>query len=344
MTTHLSQREQRFKSSLKSLLEKVGYRDGIGLLQWDVTGRGIEGKFVDRDGSKAFEFSVGGEGVAYKPLTRVRADAYTKGLSLVLVGTSGNVSYLQGRQDARRGQKKNCTSPTAYSCGNACIHKSKQCRIKDARVRQASLALVKEANFIKAQKTTQSISAQELERRVVTEENKIRGLNYERGLVIDSKTGQVLINKGGRQTQVDFTPDEVAKFKGNVLTHNHPNVWDVPPSDPRYKGVSFSPADVRTAALGEAAEMRAVSNGYTHSMKPPRGGWNVEFYDRTVAPVYEKHSTQVFDEIMTEIWSGKITTEQAEVDYHHRIWQRTAKETGMRYGRTEIRQALRRAA
>ena len=155
-STSIAQREQRFRAKLKAGLEQFGYRDGIGLLQWELQNREIVGKFADRDGSKAFEFTVNTNGFSYKPLSRVNHDAYTRGVTLafsraVSIASSG---YAQGlRHDA----KKHCTSPTAYSCGDACITRSKQCHIRSIKARQAATGLVAEAQTIQRQQSAQSV-------------------------------------------------------------------------------------------------------------------------------------------------------------------------------------------
>jgi hypothetical protein len=87
----------------------------------------------------------------------------------------------------------------------------------------------------------------------------------------------------------------------------------------------------------EVGEMRAVSNGYRHSLKPPPTGWNAELYSKRISPTYEKYEKQVYNEFYWNIVFGKTKRDQAEGDYHHEVIKRTAKELNMQYSRTEIK-------
>jgi len=350
--TPIAQKEQQFKAKLKALIERFGYQDGIGMLQWDLKGSEIVGKFADRNGSKAFEFSVNGEGIAYKPLTGVaKQDAYIRGLSATLLGAAprtgaASSSYLAGFRVDAKGGKRNCTSPTAYSCGASCISRNKQCRIRDIKVRQASAVMVSEARLVDRQIKEQGISQKELDAIVTAEEEKIRDLKHERIVVIDPKSGRVPLRKDGDERYVTVSHGEGQAMRGKIVTHNHPNVYGGKPGSELHKGLSFSDADVNLACVVDAAEVRAVSTGgYTHSIKPPPGGWNREFYYRKVEPSYKQNSEIVYRDLAKEINQGNTSAEDAEVDFHHRVWTRTAKDTGMTYSRTEVkRSAQRRAA
>lgn len=351
------QEKAKFIAKLKGFIQSAGYRDGVGMLRYEVKGNAIEGIFADTDGTKAFEFTVNGEGLGYKPITKRRLDSYLYGMTIGLDGGgmyathSGN-AYAQGfRLDRRstKGKKKNCTSPTSFSCGNACIHQSKQCRIRDAKVRSTALQLVGEAKAIdrsgKAsiglefkresyQYVPMSKQASEV---LAREEDRIRSQDLETAVVIDPVTGAVVLRKNGERDRVDFAPDELKKFKGMVLTHNHPNVFDADPGTELWKGVSFSPADVGTAAAFGASEVRAVSNGYDHSMIPPKDGWSREFFLEKVAPSYDRNFSRNYRELIDAVIWGRISDQDAEVQLHHRTWEAVARETGMTYKRSEVR-------
>lgn len=211
----------------------------------------------------------------------------------------------------RTDKQLKCKS-SSKQCGNACVPKSKKCKQK-GQLNQ-----------------TNSVNA-----KVEYLENQIKDLPYERGLVIHPKTGKVLVNKGGQQTSVEFTAKEAALMRGAIVTHNHPNLgWGE--NDPRSKGLSFSDADVQAACLVEAGEMRAVSHGYRHSLKPPDSGWNADFWKKKVEPSYRKNERQVYQEFIGKMLTGRMQVDQAEADYHHEVITRTAKETGMKYKRTEM--------
>lgn len=312
------QSELRFKAKLRGLLERAGYRDGISNLDWRLVGNEVQGRFIAADGTRIFTFSVNSRGVQYAPASRF----------------SRRDSYEVGRTLAFRNDKKNqCSSTTSYPCGNTCISDKKTCQISSAIVRSASLVLVGEAKRLKGE----SITEMELQRRVEAEEDKIRYLPYERGIVVDIKTGRTLVNVGGQQTRVDFTPEQSRLMKGNVLTHNHPNVYNANPSSPLYKGLSFSASDVQTACVYEVKELRAVSHGYRHSMKPPVNGWNERFWRTRVVPIHKRNYEAEYKRTMADLMTGRKTPDQAEVDFHHNVWTKTAKDTGMKYSRIEIR-------
>jgi len=135
-------------------------------------------------------------------------------------------------------------------------------------------------------------------------------------------------------------------MRGKIITHNHPDTYNAKPGSDLHKGVSFSDADINLACAANAAEMRAVSTGgFNHSMKPPPGGWDEAFYYNKVEPSYKRNSVIVYADVTRRMREGTLSAEDAEVEYHHKVWTRTAKETGMTYSRTEVkRSAQRRAA
>lgn len=201
----------------------------------------------------------------------------------------------------------------SHQCGDACVPKSKKCRlpVKPTSDR-AKLVLAKE-------------------------ESRIRNQKYETVIAIDPETGKVLFRKDGHETGVNIDRKDIPKMQGAIVTHNHPKIagsWEE--NYPGFKGVSFSDADVSTACITQVAEMRAVSVGYNHSLKPPEEGWDAQFWHRKVKPIYRKHERLVYSELMAAIYMGKKDAYEAEQDYHHEIIRRTAEETGMKYRRTNV--------
>lgn len=207
----------------------------------------------------------------------------------------------------RADRQLKCKS-SSKQCGNACVPKSKKC--KQGTASQVNPVIAKVEHL----------------------ENQIKDLPYERGLVVHPTTGKVLVNKGGQQTSVEFTASEAAMMRGAIVTHNHPNLgWGK--NDARSKGLSFSDADVQAACLVQAGEMRAVSAGYRHSLKPPESGWNAQFWNKKVEPSYRKNERSVYNEFVGKVLTGKMRIDEAEANYHHEVITRTAKETGMKYER-----------
>jgi hypothetical protein len=222
----------------------------------------------------------------------------------------GNASenYLAGRLDAIAAIPK-CTAKSRL-CNGACVPKKRKCR--------------------------EQISHSQLQRIVHKEEDLIKDLPYERAIAIDPATGQVLFNKGGQQTSVYFTSDEVAKMKGAIMTHNHPNVGAWMPPDERAKGFSFSKADMHCASYCEVKEMRAVTSHYRHSIESPKSGWNQKYWEKTFKPTYEKHEKAVNREFIKGMFSGRTHYDYVEANFHHEVIKRTAQELGMKYTRTNV--------
>lgn len=302
--------EQRFRAKLRAFLQEFGYKDGIGFVQWERKAGEIAGIFADRAGDKTFEFSISNDGLAYKPASSLKQSSFAREMA-----RGGAV-----RKDAK--QKRNCSSPTSYSCGASCINNNKQCRIRDLKARQAASGLLRESVTIIQ---TRPSSPEQVKQALDREESKIRNLRYERGVVIDSKNGDVLLNKGGGQAEVFFSADEMRRMKGQVLTHNHPSV----------PGFSFSPDDLLCACIGEVSEVRAVSVGYTHSMLPPPEGFNQKFFAEKIAPSYDRNYQANFEFAVGEVIGGRMSAREADVLLMHYTWEQVAYETGMTYTRTQ---------
>lgn len=168
-------------------------------------------------------------------------------------------------------------------------------------------------------------------------EKEIRDLPKERAHIINKK-GEVVFSNDGDETSVAIDSDVILNdMEGAIVTHNHPNSGNYPEGHPARKGFSFSDADIGVACWGRAAEMRAVSEGYDHSMKPPDGGWDGEFYNKKVAPSFRKNASKLSRKYVWGIITGKIDPKAADVDFVHEIWTEVAKETGMKYERKEVR-------
>jgi SPP1 gp7 family putative phage head morphogenesis protein len=166
-------------------------------------------------------------------------------------------------------------------------------------------------------------------------EDKIR-FNPRETVAIFDRDGQRFWQREGEPDQVEFdlTRLEEALAKGGTLTHNHPTFPGVPETDPRWKGGTFSAEDVATASALELAELRAVSFGYRHSMRPPAGGWNKELGEKIVAAFRQTYD-RVLVELILQVREGKLSLAVANLEAHYLAWQRVAKEFGLNYKRSE---------
>jgi hypothetical protein len=107
--------------------------------------------------------------------------------------------------------------------------------------------------------------------------------------------------------------------------------------DPRNKGYGFSPADFALAATAEVAEIHAISAGYSHTLGPPKEGWNKRWLERKGAPTFQKHYRQTYRELINGIVFKGMDAKVADRDLWHIVMTKTAKELGMKYSRTEVK-------
>jgi len=145
----------------------------------------------------------------------------------------------------------------------------------------------------------------------------IKAHDYERAIVVDD-AGNVLFDKKGGKSTVEFTPRELSKLKGATLTHNHP------------KGSSFSVEDSRMLFDNELSEIRAVGwqwdTSYLYRMHPDaeirrqatlyKSSWmdNLQGVDKTVR-----------SEFRELIRNGTLSIDDAANQHWHEVWTRFEK-------------------
>lgn len=151
-----------------------------------------------------------------------------------------------------------------------------------------------------------------------------------------SPDGDLLLETEGEESRVAFTPEELATFAGNVLTHNHPSGLRFPEGHPRRASNSFSPADVVLAARHRLAEIRAVTPVWRHSMRPPSGGWDEAFAAGRIVPSYRRQEAAVRRELQASLERGDISVDEAEMAHFHEVWRRVSEELGMTYNRETL--------
>lgn len=164
-----------------------------------------------------------------------------------------------------------------------------------------------------------------LARSLDAEERGMRGLSNEHARVF-APDGTLLLSKDGRPTTrgkyahvITFTADEVARMRGAVFTHNHPG------------GHSFSDSDVEFAARNGLAEIRAVTADARYSLKPGIAGWSPKMWTSVIRPAYARAVRQVMEEQQMAIFHGALTTEEADRVLDHQVWERVAREAGLKY-------------
>lgn len=164
-------------------------------------------------------------------------------------------------------------------------------------------------------------------------EDQIRTLDHEVAVVIHPKTGEVLGTFTGDSHGVTIPSSKEVDWSGAIFTHNHPPLGH-PKGSYAWKGVTFSPDDISSAASHNFAEMRAVGNENTFSVKKPKKGWDERFVEKTVAPAVEAELQEVFARKQVEVWLGRKKPLDAQLEAHHETYQTVFNRLGMEYSMT----------
>ena len=91
-------------------------------------------------------------------------------------------------------------------------------------------------------------------------------------------------------------------------------------------------ADVEFAIRNNVREMRAVTRDYVHIIKSGNPDKMMkDYYD--VIPTRNAISQSLHKEYADLVSTGKMTAQQADTEYFHALWQRTAQQTGLSYER-----------
>ena len=163
-------------------------------------------------------------------------------------------------------------------------------------------------------------------------ELNIHAKKIEEAHVFDLDGKEILVKKGSGD-EVKFSPEEAAKFKNSVFTHNHPN------------GSSFSPEDVQLAIAENVKEMRVAGttpsgHTYIYRMVRPRKGWPdgnkmADVFDRIATEEYNLGAKRLADKIAHGADEALWVSNENEVFWHH-VWSRISDELNMNYTRTTI--------
>lgn len=158
---------------------------------------------------------------------------------------------------------------------------------------------------------------------VIIRENK----DFETAVAVDLK-GNIVVDKSGEHTQVDFTNEELSKLKNCILTHNHPLGWGYEEKDIRRIGNSFSINDLLLAVDCNVMEIRAVTPNYTFSMKRPSNGWGISV--KEIESIYNRERKILYKELFIDgIYT--LTDAQKETVALHILWKKISKEFGWEY-------------
>jgi hypothetical protein len=135
-------------------------------------------------------------------------------------------------------------------------------------------------------------------RRLLATEAHIQQGAKETAAVFTAQGNTVFVKDGG-PTSVTFTPAEVEKLRGGVLTHNHPS------------SAPLSDDDVRLALLRGLREVRAVGrDGSLHRLGVGPKGWT-----DGMLTTYHSLRDDVMNNTRALIGTGQITLEEANAGY-----------------------------
>ena len=149
------------------------------------------------------------------------------------------------------------------------------------------------------------------------------------------KEGNILIQKKGQATSVSFMPEETAKMKDAIFTHNHPRGWKAPEGAMGRIGNSFSPGDVLVAINNDVAEMRAVTPNFTFSMKRPANGWGLSF--ENAKKEINRIDAEITKDYADRIRNRTTTVNKASITHYHRLWKQFADKYGIEYTKAKTR-------
>jgi len=125
--------------------------------------------------------------------------------------------------------------------------------------------------------------------------------------------GRIVLDKPGQRSLVRFEDDEMDRmFGAAVFTHNHPS------------DTSFSDDDVELACTLELGELRVVGPTWTHIMRPGPGGWSDRLWLDRLKDECLRSQMYVGDGLRDAISSGKVTLQEANAEFWHLVWERTA--------------------
>lgn len=172
-------------------------------------------------------------------------------------------------------------------------------------------------------------------------ENAIRfNKDFETGVLFDAKTGKKVFMKVGDKTSCSFTTEEVASFKGQVFSHNHPRGASYPVGDVRRIGSSFSISDLELAMNSEMAQMRAVTPEFTFIVEPPLMGWENfkgQFGTYKLRYEYDRAGEEVGEYISRMISKDFISVDAANVIHHHLVNKLVSERLGYTYKKIRMR-------
>jgi len=153
-------------------------------------------------------------------------------------------------------------------------------------------------------------------------EAKIKDQDYETSGVFDD-SGKLIFEKNGEKDNVKFTKEEIDKFEGMTLTHNHP------------QGDSFSPMDLKFACASKMKAIRVTCRGNDKSFilrtkdganfKPELWDDNQETGVEGLGFIVSTYDDDVRGDFRARIYDGRMTVAEAEGSHWEEVWKRVTE-------------------
>jgi hypothetical protein len=147
-------------------------------------------------------------------------------------------------------------------------------------------------------------------------ENSVRNDVVENGAFF-KWDGTVILQKVGLPDRIPFSPAELARGMNSLFTHNHPG------------GLSFSPLDIQIAILYRLTEIRAVSPGWRHIMRPTASWPSRSAIVAAIGAVAQRAHANIH--AMQN--SGQLSNRFANLELQHQIWLLVSRSLKLDYSR-----------
>ena len=147
-------------------------------------------------------------------------------------------------------------------------------------------------------------------------EEKIRHERLETGTLI-SADGQTILQRVGEPDRVRFPESALQRGQGATFTHNHPG------------GTSFSLDDVALAAEFQFGELRVVAPLQRFIMQPGRSWPSPSDIETAYNDIFRHAQLDVHNRVT----AGELQAKFKGAETMHVVWERIAKQFGMRYTR-----------
>jgi hypothetical protein len=136
-----------------------------------------------------------------------------------------------------------------------------------------------------------------------------------------SKDGKIINQGSGSGGRVSFRTSDIGRYRGSISTHNHPG------------GRSFSAEDVIAGSMLDQAEIRVITpKKRIYRIQPKSGKWPTP---EAIRAAFQAEDAKVTSRLLRDVEKGKITIEEANLEHHHRVWERIAPGLGLVYERVD---------